>query len=256
MKSRIPGEDCSAAEDPTRGTIPPLVRLPARGHAVSLSSPALSQSQPHEGKTAEEVAAELANPNTTLGVLGFPIDWSATAAICPERPMRTVSRSNFQPSQPVPLGEGLNFSARPLVPITLRQPVPTGTGFESKAGLGDISFDSAVGKTFKSGLIVVGGVVGSLPTATDDALGTGQFLLGPEALVGWVQKWGALGALVTQSWHVAGGDDEEHANITGGQYFYTFNLKNAWQISAQPTWSWTTTRRRRVTSSHFPSASG
>lgn len=222
----------------TCGTIPPLVVSLCAAMTLALSSPALSQSQPHEGKTAEEVAAELANPNTTLGVLGFPIDFVRYGGDLPGATDENGFKINFQPSLPVPLGEGLNFFARPLVPLTLRQPVPTSTGFEGKAGLGDISFDSAVGKTFKSGLIVVGGVVGSLPTATDDALGTGQFLLGPEALVGWVQKWGALGALVTQSWHVAGGDDEEHANITGGQYFYTFNLKNAWQISAQPTWSY------------------
>jgi hypothetical protein len=221
-----------------RGTIPVLVVSLFVTMTLALSTPALSQSPSRDARSAEEVAAELANPNTALGVLGFPFDFVRYGGDLNGASDESGYKINFQPSLPVPIGEGVNFFARPLIPFALSQPVPTGTGFESKAGLGDISFDAAVGKTFKSGVIAVGGVVGSLPTATDDALGTGQFLLGPEALIGWVQKWGALGALVTQSWRVAGGDDEEHANITGGQYFYTFNLRNAWQISAQPTWSY------------------
>ena len=29
-----------------------------------------------------------------------------------------------------------------------------------------------------------------------------------------------------------------HASITAGQYFYVVNLKNAWQITGQPTWAY------------------
>jgi len=221
-----------------RGATPALVAFLCGVMTLAVHSSALSQTQPDEGRSAAEVAAELANPNTSLGVLGFPIDLVGYGGDLPGASDQNGFKISFQPSLPVPLGAGLNFFARPLVPVSLSQPVPTATGFESKAGLGDIGFDAAVGKTFASGLIAIGGIVGSLPTATDDALGTGQFLLGPEALVGWVQKWGAIGALVTQSWRVTGGDASEPASITGGQYFYTFNLANAWQISAQPTWSY------------------
>jgi len=198
----------------------------------------LAQTPPAGQRSAADVAAELANPNTSLGVLGFPIDFVRFGGDLPDAGDQNGFKISFQPSLPVSLGAGLNFFARPLVPVFLSQPVPGPTGFESRAGLGDIGFDIGVGKTLAGGLIAVGGIVGSLPTATSDALGTDQFLLGPEALVGWVQKWGAIGALVTQSWRVTGGDASEPASITGGQYFYTFILANAWQISAQPTWSY------------------
>jgi hypothetical protein len=206
--------------------------------ALALSPVAVAQTPPAGQRSAADVAAELANPNTSLGTLGFPIDFVPYGGDLPEASEQNGFKISFQPSLPVSLGGGLNFFARPLVPVFLSQPVPTAAGFTSKAGLGDIGFDIGVGKTLAGGLIAVGGIVGSLPTATDDALGTGQFLLGPEVLVGLVKKWGAIGALVTQSWRVTGGDNAEPANITGGQYFYTINLQNAWQISAQPTWSY------------------
>ncbi len=205
---------------------------------LTLSSPALSQGSSQGGKTAEEIADELADPNTNLGTLSFPVDFIRFGGDQAGASDENAYLINFQPSLPVVLAEGVNFFARPLIPIVLRQPVSTGTGmFEGKAGLGDISFDAAVGKSFKSGLLVIGGIVGAVPTATDDALGTGQFLLGPEGLVGYIKKGIVLGALFTQSWGVAGGEDVD-TSVTGGQYFWVFNLKNAWQLSAKPVWSY------------------
>lgn len=56
-------------------------------------------------------------------------------------------------------------------------------------------------------------------------------------MIGYIQKWGAIGALVNHQWDVAG-DDDFDTSITGGQYFYAFNLGNAWQINAGPIWSY------------------
>ncbi|MFZ0256296.1 MAG: hypothetical protein WAN46_11745 [Gammaproteobacteria bacterium] len=103
--------------------------------------------------------------------------------------------------------------------------------------LGDISFDAALGKSLPGGYVVVGGVVGTLPTATDDALGLDQWLLGPEVALAKVSKWGVLGLLVSHQWDVAG-EDSFSTSITGGQYFYTYNLSNGWQISSSPTFSY------------------
>jgi hypothetical protein len=84
---------------------------------------------------------------------------------------------------------------------------------------------------------VVGGVVGTLPTATDDALGLDQWLLGPEVALAKVFKWGVLGMLISHQWDVAG-EDSFSTSITGGQYFYTYNLSDGWQISSSPTFSY------------------
>jgi len=37
---------------------------------------------------------------------------------------------------------------------------------------------------------------------------------------------------VTQSWRVGG--DEGKTSIAGGQYFYTINVRNGWQVFGQP----------------------
>ena len=95
-----------------------------------------------------------------------------------------------------------------------------------------------MGKSFGGGWVVVGGVVGTLPTATRDGIGKDQFALGPEALVANVGSWGALGLLVTQQWDVSGGEEGVDTNLTAGQYFYTFNLGNGWRIGSSPLWAY------------------
>ena len=191
-----------------------------------------------QGKSAQNVAKELANPNTSLGFLSFQLDYIKFDGDLPDADDQDAWRLNFQPSLPYPIAKGVNFFLRPLIPFIIDQPVPEPDGFGDKKGhLGDISLDAAIGKDFQSGLVLIGGVAGTLPTATDDDLGLDRWLLGPEAFVGWNFKWGFLGALVSHQWDVAGEDDYD-TSITAGQYFLTINLKNAWQIQAQPTWSY------------------
>jgi len=84
---------------------------------------------------------------------------------------------------------------------------------------------------------VLGGLAGTLPTATENSLGLNQWLLGPEAAVAMVRPWGVLGVLVSHQWDVAGEDDYD-TSITGGQYFYTFNIKDGRQINGAPTFSY------------------
>ena len=201
--------------------------------------------------SASDIASSLANPNNSLGALSFPIDFVQYDGDAPGAGDEAAWKVSFQPQFPYPLGEGTNLFVRPLIPVYIDQPVPvvggdsivppgdagaqdfTGTGIE----LGDISFDVAIGHTLSSGTILVGGLVGTLPTATDDRVGLDQYLLGPEALIAQKFKWGFLGLLVTHQWDVAGEDDYK-TSISGGQYFYTIDLKNAWQIQATPTFSY------------------
>lgn len=203
--------------------------------------------QPDEATSAAAVAAKLADPNATLGQLSFPIDYIAYDGDLPGADSQAAWKLSFQPSLPYSLGEGLNLFVRPLIPVVLDQPVPvvgdqavtTDSGDFSSQGieLADIGFDVGVGKTLSKGVVLVGGVVGTLPTATEDSLGLDQYLLGPELLVAKVGWWGAVGVLVTHQWDIAG-EDNFDTSITAGQYFFTYNLENAWQISMSPTYSY------------------
>jgi len=190
--------------------------------------------------TAQEVAAQLSDPNTNLGSMTTVFDYVSYEGDLPDAGGQSALRANFQPSLPYKLSPTTNLFVRPSVPVIIKQDVPSlGGGYDSKGvDLGDISIDASIAKTFPSiGVVFGGGVVGTLPTATDDALGRDQWLLGPEVIGAVVRKWGVIGALVTHQWDVAG-EDAYSTSITGGQYFYAFNLKNGWQINGAPVFSY------------------
>lgn len=96
----------------------------------------------------------------------------------------------FQPSFPFPLENGDVIFFRPGIPIQLDSPSPNagGTGFTSESGIGDIAFDVAYGRTTKTGMLYASGMIVSLPTATNDALGTDRFTMGPEFMIGKLTK--------------------------------------------------------------------
>lgn len=224
-----------------------------------MAIPDLAFSEDSSEKTAAEIAAELANPNTPLGTMNFNLDYISFDGDLPGADKQNAVRMTFQPSLPYPLKNGMNFFARPAIPIifkqdlptvneydagglglpgTFEQGVPTFSGFDNTGfNLGDIGFDIGVGKTFSNGIVAIGGMVGTLPTATDEALGKDQWALGPEAMVAIVKPWGALGLLVTHQWDVAG-DDDVDTNVTAGQYFWVVNLKDGWQLRSGPTFSY------------------
>lgn len=221
-----------------------------------LASQLYSQEEKPE-KTAAELAKELANPNATMGQMLFPIDYIHYNGDLANANSQNSFVISFQPSLPIPLSEGLNLYVRPLIPIYITQPVIGATGFESKAGLGNISADIAVGKTWPSKWITLVGAFGGFPTASDDALKSSQVTLGPELLVAKLTSFGVLGLMVSQAWGVGDPSDPDaastslqpddfwitannpkSASVTAGQYFYTINLQKGWQITASPTYAY------------------
>jgi len=191
------------------------------------------------GPSASEIAAELSNPNSTLGTMNFNIDYLAYQGDLPGAGDQDATRLTFQPALPYPLSETTNFFFRPAIPIIIRQDVPAGIGSydTKKAELGDIGFDASLGKSLAGGNIIIGGLAGTIPTATDDDLGLDQWLLGPQLGYAKMAKWGIAGILLSHQVDVAGEDDFD-TKVTGGQYFYAFNMGGGWQINSGPTFSY------------------
>ena len=189
--------------------------------------------------SAAEVAAALSNPNSNMGSMNFQFDYIAYDGDIPGADGAGAWRMLWQPSLPYSISESTNLFIRPAIPVIFKQDVPQlGGGFSSEGvDLGDIGFDASLAKTLPGGIVLLGGLAGTLPTATNDSLGLDQWLLGPEAAVAMVRPWGVLGVLVSHQWDVAGEDDFD-TSITGGQYFYAFNLKDGWQINSSPTFSY------------------
>ena len=213
----------------------------------------INAQEQEEPKSAAELAKELANPNTTLGTMAFPIDFVMYNGDLPNASSQNSTSINFQPSLPVPLAKGVNLFIRPFIPLILSQPYYGENGFEQKGiNLGNISADVAVGKTWPSKTITILGVFAGFPTATDKDIRTSEVTIGPELMVAQLFNWGAIGVMVNHAWGLSGKTDDEvdgddfyimeniprHASITAGQYFYVVNLKNAWQITGQPTWAY------------------
>ncbi|MBN3519352.1 hypothetical protein JYB62_05000 [Algoriphagus lutimaris] len=217
-------------------------------------------------ESMEEVAKKLANPNASIGLLGLPIDFINYGGDLNGANSQNAFKVSFQPSLPYVVKPGQNIFFRPLIPIIISQPTINESGEFEKQGvdLGDIGFDLAYGITWESKWITLLGIVGSAPTATNKQLGTGRWMLGPEMFLGKNTSWGMFGVLLTQSWSLNKNSAADHdgiqtpedfmflndiyypdnetgqdyrLNITSGQYFYTINLKKAWQIQAQPTFT-------------------
>ncbi|MEA1889669.1 MAG: hypothetical protein U9N50_07825 [Pseudomonadota bacterium] len=192
--------------------------------------------------SAAEIAAELANPNTAMGTINTNFDFISYDGDLPGASNETAFKVTLQPGLPYPLGGGTNFFFRPAIPIIFSQPIPTPSGsFDTRdVELGDIGFDSSFGFSFKTdggSNVLIAGLAGTLPTASDDAIGLDQWLLGPELGGFVVRKWGVAGIIASQQWDVAG-EDSFSTSVSGGQYIYTINLKDGWQITGSPVWSY------------------
>ena len=190
--------------------------------------------------SASEVAAKLSNPNTNMGSLTALFSYVSYDGDLPGAGNQTGFLGLFQPSLPYALSPTTNLFVRPAIPVIFSQGVPNQSGeFQSEGiDLGDISFDASLLKSNSTGSAVFGGgIVGTLPTATNDALGGDQWLLGPEVIGAIIRQWGVVGLLVSHQWDVAGNDDF-NTSITAGQAFLIFNLKDGWQITASPVFSY------------------
>lgn len=216
-----------------------------------------AQEKPDSGKSNADIARELANPNNALGTIAVPIDYIHYDGDLPGAGSRNGMMISLQPVLPIPLAEGVNLFVRPFIPFYVTQPVFGADGFEQKGvNLGNISADVAVGKTWPSKTVTIVGVFGSFRTATDDALRSNFTTLGPEIAVAQLFEWGVVGAMFNHSWSLNSLDADassitslpdavwtttsgrESASITAGQYFYVVSLKEGWQITGQPTWSY------------------
>mgnify|MGYP000427528772 CR=1 FL=1 len=217
-----------------------------------------NEGEQKSANSAQEAANKLANPNATIGQFTFPIDYIWYNGDLPGASSQNAFKISFQPSLPYPVKKGQNIFVRPLLPFVITQPTITEEGDFQKENiaLGDIGFDVAYGISYPSKWLTLFGIVGSAPTATIKELGTSRWMLGPEFFFGKSTHWGFSGLLINHSWSLNKNKvdaevpedfiyiqdshyyETDVLSVTGGQYMYTVNLKNAWQIQSQPVFSY------------------
>jgi hypothetical protein len=185
--------------------------------------------------SADEVAKELANPNTPLATLKFKLQhrlYTGDLAGADDQGNTTLV---FQPSLPFPLNNGDKIIFRPAIPFQFDLPVydATNLNFGSDTGLGDIGYDLVYAITTKSGLITAYGVIGSIPTASEDGLGSDRWTLGPEILIGQISQTSVLGMLPSHQVDI-GGSGNADISLTTIQVFGIYLPGGGWSIGSSP----------------------
>lgn len=120
-----------------------------------------------------------------------------------------------------------NLISRTILPI-VHQSDLTAPGV-SHTGLGDVVqsvFFSPRAPT-ASGIVWGAGPVFLVPTATDRALGTGKFGMGPTAVVLRIDGQWTYGMLVNHIWSVAGKAERADVSATFLQPFLTYTTRRA-----------------------------
>jgi hypothetical protein len=195
-----------------------------------------SKDQPPDQEDQDEGDLAKATQNPVADLISVPFQNNTSYNIgANERASNTL---NIQPVIPAHLGERVLLISRIILPITY-QPDLTSTG-GGTSGFGDTNptffFSPA-----KQGELIWGlGPAFILPTATQRAVGTGKWSVGP-SVVALIQPspW-TIGVLASQVWSFAGPSDRSKVSQMTVQYFVNYNLAHAWYLSSSPilTFNW------------------
>ncbi len=190
--------------------------------------------------SADELAAELSNPNTAVATLNFKNQFRWFEGDLPDADDQWSYTLLFQPVLPFVLDSGDKVIWRPAAPLLVGQPMfNADTGdFEGETGLGDIVFDLAYAPKRDDSLLLAFGLITSLPTATND-LGSKQWALGPEMLLAKFYSKGLYGIFPNHQWDVAGWGDAT-INLTTIQPLFVFLPGGGWNVGSAPsiTYDW------------------
>jgi hypothetical protein len=188
-------------------------------------------------QSEDELAKQLSNPVASLTSVPFQLNHDFD--IGPENGDRTLL--NVQPVIPVSIGANWNMISRTILPVVTQDDAIATGG--SQSGIGDVLqslFFSPKAPTASGWTWGVGPVL-SLPTATDDALGSEKWGAGPTAVAlkqtaeGWT-----YGALVNHVVSFAGDDSRADVSTTFLQPFVAKGIGEGRTLSVnlESTYDW------------------
>jgi hypothetical protein len=204
--------------------------------AQASRTPEASGAAPSDAAQAAELAKKLQNPVANL--ISVPIQNNWDFGIGPADAMRYTV--NIQPVIPFSLTKDWNLITRTIMPVIYAEsPLPGG---DNAAGLGDIlqSFFFSPKEPTRGGWIWGAGPVFLYPTATDDALGTEKFGLGPTVVLLKQQHGWTYGMLANHIWSVTGESSRAEVNATFLQPFVSYTTKTftTFGFNTETTYDW------------------
>ena len=168
--------------------------------------------------------------NPLANMVNVPIQYNGSF------PMGSFSRTqtilSLQPVLPFRMSDRWNLVTRVIMPMVSQPYLNRLEG--TKNGLGDLN-PSFFLSLVKSGKFDWGaGPALSLPTATNSAIGSGKWAVGP-SVIGVVQPghW-TLAVLASNLWSVAGDKDRPEINSLSLQYSVNYNFVKGWYFTSSP----------------------
>jgi hypothetical protein len=131
---------------------------------------------------------------------------------------------------PLAIGKRWNIVSRTIVPY-VNAPAPND---RRQTGVGDIVQQFFLTQQKTTDPIWGIGPMFSFPTATNPAARTGDWGLGPSAVVVKMTGPFVLGALVTQTWTISADDDGTEINQFSVQPFINYNMADGWSLAFAP----------------------
>jgi hypothetical protein len=154
----------------------------------------------------------------------------------------TVNVLNIQPVIPFTVGDW-NVITRTIAPVIY---VPNSIGGiaeipegspnfnDTTFGLGDINATAFLSPAAPSKVIWGIGPTLTMPTATDEALGSEKWSAGPSVVVLTMPDPWVLGVLARNIWSFAGDDDRADVNQLLVQPFVNYNMADGWYLTTSP----------------------
>jgi len=207
--------------------------------AVSVAAPALAQ---QAAASDADLAKQAQNPIASL--ISLPFQNNTNFKMGPYD--RNQNVLNIQPVIPVNLG-AVNLITRTIVPVIYRPDLVAQTGGTS--GIGDINATFFFGPSAPATVTWAIGPALYLPTATDDALGSGKWSAGPSVVALAMPSNWVIGVLVSNVWSFAGDEDAADVNSFLLQPIINYNLANQWYLTSVPiiTANWNAVEANRWT---------
>jgi len=225
VQTQAPGQSAPAAE-----SLPSLQTTPLMFDADT-SQPASGNQSEDEGDLVKKTL------NPVADLISLPFQYNADFGIGPKSASNSVL--NIQPVIPISLNQDWNLISRTILPVIYAG--SPANGVSSEWGLGDTSESLFLSpKQTVGGWILGAGPVVLFPTATNDALGSGKWGLGPTAVALRQENGWTYGILANQIWSFAGDGNRRSVNATFLQPFiaYSFPTFTSIVINTESTYDW------------------
>lgn len=212
--------------------------MPAQAHPEKVDP---SAPVPDHKQDLDAIARKLNDPTSSIWALQVEFDLNMKKGNITDGDYQYGGGMEIQPVMPFQITPKLGLITRPVIPIifSTKIPEPDGGGgftFRNQGGLGDISVPFLLNpKLDLGGFSFALGPDFVFPTATDKAIGTGRWGVGPGALAMWKNDKMTAGALMEYFFDVGGKDSRAEAENMSILYFFYYMFPGAVQVGMDPT---------------------